>query len=129
MSTPLLLLAAVVAGWIVQAVMTFRQSTSFNKAAHDLRSAGTVAVGVGGRPYRGGRAYVALAVDDQNRVVKAVTLSGWTTFARPHELPAVVGSSVNRLRRAESGSDLSAAQALAVRNAAETLQHRQRQQS
>jgi glucitol operon activator protein len=87
----LILLAAVVAGWLVQMYLTLQQSTAFNKRVVELRRQGTVAVGVAGRRYRGGRAYVAIAIDEGNAVRDALTLQGWTTFARGRPLPALIG--------------------------------------
>ena len=54
-------------------------------------------VGTGGRRYRGGRAYVALAVDSGGRVRGAQVLRGWTTFAKAKPLTAVVGQRVNKV--------------------------------
>jgi DNA-binding transcriptional regulator of glucitol operon len=97
MNEALMLLAAVVAGWLVQMYLTLRQSTAFNKRVVELRSQGTVVVGVAGRRYRGGRAYVALALDDHRVVRDALTLQGWTTFARGNPLPALVGVRASKL--------------------------------
>lgn len=96
-ATATMLLAAVVAGWLVQLYATYRQSMAFNDAVRRLRSSGTVTVGSGGRRYRGGRAYVALAVDDRGRVADAISLSGFTTFARGKAVPAVLGMKVKQL--------------------------------
>jgi DNA-binding transcriptional regulator of glucitol operon len=97
MLNPVYLLVAVVAGWGVQALLTYRQSQAFRRQAHALRELGTVSVGVGGRRYRGGRAYVALAFDDDARVRGALVLRGFTTFSRPVPLDAVVGRRAGRL--------------------------------
>jgi glucitol operon activator protein len=92
------LIAAVVAGWMVQMYLTFQQSMAFNRQVVSLRRQGTVSVGVAGRRYRGGRAYVALALDEQGVVRDALTLSGWTTFARAQPLPDLVGVTTRRVR-------------------------------
>lgn len=94
---PAYLIAAVVAGWAVQAFFTYRQSQAFRRAASALRELGTVSVGVGGRRYRGGRAFVALAFDQNGRAKDAIVLRGFTTFARPGPLPAVHGLRAGRL--------------------------------
>ena len=94
----ILVLAAVVAGWIVQLMLSYRQSSAFNLAVRELRRSGTVSVGSAGRRYRGGRAFVALAVDDHGIVRDALSLSGWTTFARPRSVPWLVGLKVNQVR-------------------------------
>jgi glucitol operon activator protein len=94
---PAYLLAAVVAGWAVQAYFTYRQSQAFRRATVALRDHGTVSVGVGGRRYRGGRAFVALAFDPSGRVQDAIVLRGFTTFARPTAFPSAHGLRASRL--------------------------------
>lgn len=88
--SPLVLLVAVVLGWLLQLWLSSRQSLAHVRATGRLRRLGAVAVGKGGRRYRGGVAYVSLATDGK-RVTGAVSLRGWTTFARPVEVPALVG--------------------------------------
>jgi DNA-binding transcriptional regulator of glucitol operon len=95
---PILLLVALVAGWMVQMYFTYQQSTAFNRQVRALRGSGTVSVGVGGRRYRGGRAFVALALDDQGVVRDALVLSGWTTLRRGRRLDALVGVKARRIR-------------------------------
>ncbi|MGZ5400163.1 MAG: transcriptional regulator GutM [Nocardioides sp.] len=97
MPTPLLLLAAVVAGWVVQLYLSYQQQMAFMDAVKKLRRSGTVCVGSGGKRYRGGRAYVALAFDDRGVVRDALSLQGFSTFARGKPLPAVIGLKVNQL--------------------------------
>jgi glucitol operon activator protein len=112
------LIAAVVAGWLVQLYVTYQQATAFNARVRALRSHGTVSVGAGGRRYRGGRAYVALALDDKGVVTKALTLQGMTTFARSRELPALHGQRVSRLGGKNDVPGLSRQQREAARQAA-----------
>ncbi len=112
------LIAAVVAGWMVQLYVTYQQAAAFNRQVLALRRQGTVSVGAGGRRYRGGRAFVALAIDDNDVVVDAVTLSGLTTFARGRALPALRGQRVSRLGGDNDVSGLSRQQRLAAREAA-----------
>jgi DNA-binding transcriptional regulator of glucitol operon len=94
----ILVLAAVVAGWLIQLVVSYRQSMSFNAEARALRASGAVSVGAGGRRYRGGRAFVALATDDGGVVRDAIALTGFTTFARAKKVPQLVGLRVNRVK-------------------------------
>jgi len=119
--TPLLLLGAVVAGWMVQLVLTYRQSMAFNADVRAMRPSGTVSVGAAGKRYRGGRAFVAIAVDDQGVVRDAITLSGWTTFARARRLPALVGQRATRLKGGRDVPGLSPQQRDAARQAATLL--------
>lgn len=85
-----ILFAAVVPGWLLQLWLTSRQSLAHVRETARLRTLGTVATGKGGRRYRGGVAFVSLATDG-HRVTGAVSLRGFTTFARPVDVPALVG--------------------------------------
>jgi DNA-binding transcriptional regulator of glucitol operon len=95
--TPLLLISAVVAGWMVQMYLTYKQGMAFNKQVVTLRRQGTVSVGVAGKRYRGGRAYVAMAIDEHGVVRDALTLAGWTTFSRGQQLTGLVGLTTSRI--------------------------------
>lgn len=121
MPTPLLLLAAVVAGWLVQLWLTYRQSMTFNDDVRRLRGSGRVSVGAGGRRYRGGRAFVALAFDERGVVTDAIQLKGFTTFARSRRFTEVVGLRANQLRGDREIPGLSTKQREAARQAAELL--------
>jgi glucitol operon activator protein len=122
----ILVLAAVVAGWLVQLYLTFQQSTAFNKQVVGLRKQGTVTVGVAGRRYRGGRAYVAMAVDDHRIVRDAITLSGFTTFARGRSLPALVGVKASLIKGDRHIPGLTHQQRDAAREALVLLDHERR---
>jgi DNA-binding transcriptional regulator of glucitol operon len=119
--TPFLLLAAVVAGWIVQTMLSWRQSRQFRLDTARLRESGQVTVGSGGRRYRGGRAFVALAVDERGTVRDALVLRGWTTFARAVPLPAVVGRRTDHLLREGALPGLEGPARAACREAADLL--------
>jgi DNA-binding transcriptional regulator of glucitol operon len=84
------LFAAVVPGWLLQMWLASRQTPAQVRETARLRTLGSVAVGKGGRRYRGGVAFVSLAPDGR-RVTGALDLRGSTTFARPVEVPALVG--------------------------------------
>ena len=118
------LIAAIVAGWMVQMYLTFQQSMSFNQQVIALRRQGTVSVGVAGRRYRGGRAFVALALDEQGVVRDALTLSGWTTFARARPLPALVGVRARRISSDQRLPGLNARQHEAARQAVDLAKTR-----
>jgi len=124
MPTPTLVLLAVVLGWVVQLVLSYRQSQAFNSDARALRRSGTVSVGSGGTRYRGGRAFVAIAVDDRGVVRDAISLSGWTTFARARRVPPLVGQRASGLQGDRDVPGLSRQQREAARHAATLLQER-----
>ena len=119
MSTWMALIAAVMAGWMVQMWVTYQQAAAFSTQVRKLRSKGMVSVGGAGRRYRGGRAFVALAVDPlTDTVAGAVALQGWTTFARAKDAPALSGLPVDLLRGDEDIPGLSRQQRDAARQAA-----------
>jgi DNA-binding transcriptional regulator of glucitol operon len=125
----LIVLAAVVAGWLVQAYLSFNQQVAFNKQVVALKKQGTVTVGVAGRRYRGGRAFVALALDEQGVVTDTLTLSGWTTFARGRRLAPLVGSTATQIKGDREFPGLSNQQRDAAREALVLLDHERRPQS
>lgn len=118
------IIAAVVAGWMVQMYLTYQQSMAFNRQITALRSRGTVSVGVGGKRYRGGRAYVALAFDEHGIVRDALTLSGFTTFARGRTLDALVNVKPSRIRSQDPLPGVSPQQHEAARQALELAKTR-----
>jgi DNA-binding transcriptional regulator of glucitol operon len=83
------------AAWALQWWLTFQQARRFQRALRDLRGAGRTAVGMARR--RGRRAYVALAVDDDDVVVGALQLAGRTVFAGPRPVPALIGRTLRQL--------------------------------
>lgn len=121
METALTLLVAVVGGWLVQLYLTWRQGTEFTQRVGELRKHGTVVVGVAGNRYRGGRSYVALAVDSAGVVRDAITLQGWTTFARGRPLSAVVNVRASTVAGSRAITGLSPQQREAARKAVDAL--------
>jgi glucitol operon activator protein len=120
----MLILAAMVGGWMVQMYLTYQQSQAFNRQVTALRRHGTVSVGAGGKRYRGGRAFVALALDDRGVVRDAVSLSGWTTFSRGRRLDALVGVRASRIRAGKELPQLSAQQLEAAQQAVDLAKSR-----
>ncbi len=118
--TVLLLLGAVVAGWMVQLWLTLRQSQAYLSAVAQLRRSGVVATGKAGRRYCGGTAFVSLATDGK-RVTDALSLSGFTTFARPKPLPALVGMRLGVLAGDRSIAGLTDSERDAAREAVRML--------
>lgn len=118
---PMILLAAVVAGWLVQMYLTYRQSMDFNRQVMGIRKDGTVSVGAAGKRYRGGRAFVAIAVDDHGVVRNAISISGWTTFARARPLPALFDTKINHIRGDKEFAGVTRQQREAARQAADLV--------
>jgi len=120
----LILLVATVLGWMVQGYFTYKQSMAFNTEVRNLRRSGTVSVGVAGKRYRGGRVYIALAVDDRGVVRDARSLSGWTTFARAKTIPALLDVKASKIRGEQDLPGLTRQQREAAREAATSLKTR-----
>ena len=106
---------------MVQLYFTYRQSMAFNACVGGLRADGMVTVGVAGRRYRGGRAFVALAVDDHGIIRNAVSLSGFTTLARGRPLPGLFDVKVSQVRGDRTFPDVTPQQREAARQAARLL--------
>lgn len=71
--------------WAIQLFFAWRQAQRFQKQLSDLRKTvegGTVAIGVGGKRYRGGRAYVALAANPSGVIADGLLLTGMTVMAK-----------------------------------------------
>ena len=115
--SPMVLIAAVVAGWMVQMYLTYQQSTAFNRQVLALRRRGTVSVGVAGKRYRGGRAFVAIAIDDRGIVRDALTLTGLTTMARGKPLAGLFDVETDRILSDEPLPGVSRTQHDAARQA------------
>jgi DNA-binding transcriptional regulator of glucitol operon len=101
-----LIFGGLVTMWVVQMFFTWKQAQRFMGDIKNLRRDGTVAIGVGGRRYRGGRAFVALAHKDGGTVVRALTLTGYTVVSKPKELPALAGMTLDALASGEAPMSL-----------------------
>lgn len=73
--------------WASQLALAYMQAKNFQKDIKRLRKKGMVATGMGGKRYRGGRAFVALAVNNQGIVQDALVLRGFTVFTKSKPLP------------------------------------------
>ena len=68
--------------WAVQLYFAWKQAQRFQKQLETLKKSGTVAIGIGGKRYRGGRAYVALSANDKGVITDGLVLSGLTVIAK-----------------------------------------------
>jgi DNA-binding transcriptional regulator of glucitol operon len=121
MTLVLSMLGAISLGMVVQMFLTYKQTKAFSGAVRELKQHGTVSVGGGGKRYRGGRAFVAIAADPAGRVTRAVTLTGWTTFARPSRLSSAEGMRLGQLRRESPIPTIRPRERAALQQAAQTL--------
>lgn len=89
-------LALLVVAWILQGVSSFWQTRRFYGRIQQLRTLGRCAVGVSGSIYRT-KAYAVLAVDVQDRIIRAEKLTGFTVFAQLQPVDALVGYTLSDL--------------------------------
>jgi len=106
--------------WVFQLFLTYKQAMRFNDILKPLRQQGRTAVGLGGRRYRGGKAFVALAAREDT-VLDARVMTGFTVFAAPKPCPELIGLSLNLLASDEKIADLKVKVRIAARMAATTL--------
>jgi DNA-binding transcriptional regulator of glucitol operon len=83
--------------WLFQLWFAYKQSKIFQNDIRGLRAQGTMAIGMGGRRYRGGRAFVALTADENGVVKDGMVLKGFTIFARSKPLKTYTGFSINQI--------------------------------
>ena len=83
--------------WLFQLWFAYKQAMLFQKDIGGLRKEGTMAVGLGGRRYRGGRAFVALTCDESGTVKRGMVLKGFTIFARSRALDTYTGFSIGEI--------------------------------
>ena len=114
--------------WLFQLWFAYKQAKIFQEDIRGLRKQGTMAIGVGGRRYRGGRAFVALACDDSGIVKAGMVLKGFTIFAKSKPLNTYTGFSIediasgNRVVEGEKKK----VQAAAANSAQHILDHLER---
>jgi len=89
------ILLVIAAMWAAQLALAYVQAQRFQSDLRALRKQGTVAVGMGGRRYRGGRAFVALTVDANQIVLDGLVLRGFTVFAKSKTLYGYKGFSLD----------------------------------
>ncbi|TRZ56552.1 MAG: hypothetical protein D4S00_04375, partial [Streptomycetaceae bacterium] len=83
--------------WLFQLWFAYKQAMYFQKDVSGLRKEGTMAIGMGGRRYRGGRAFVALTTDESGIVKRGMVLKGFTIFARSQALNTYTGFSIEEI--------------------------------
>jgi DNA-binding transcriptional regulator of glucitol operon len=88
------LLLVIAAMWAVQLALAFMQAKRFQADLKSLCMQGTSAVGMGGRRYRGGRAFVALTSNEMGIIQDALVLKGFTVFANSKKLSSYIGFSL-----------------------------------
>jgi DNA-binding transcriptional regulator of glucitol operon len=105
----------------LQLMLTARQAMAFTRSVHELRQSGRVAIGLSGRRWWGRKIYVALAVDPQDEVVRAIRLRGLTQFAHAKPAAHYTGLTVEHLAGEDLVRGCGDLERAAARQAARTL--------
>lgn len=116
----LVIFALLVVMWILQFVMTYVQMRRYTKRLKVIRQAGLTAVGMGGSKYKG-RAYGVLTIDDDNQVIHAERMSGWSNFAGLRPVPDIVGMKIEDIIENQSELPVPNKLKVAFSNAASDL--------
>ena len=91
------LITVAVIAWCAQLALGGWQISRFNRAFDTLCQQGRVGVGRSSGRFKP-RVVVAIALDDQQRIVDTLFMKGLTVFARPQKIPAITGMHVGDLQ-------------------------------
>ncbi len=93
----LFIVFALAGGWLLQLWMSTQQMRGFHRHIAELRALGSqTSIGMAGNTYKR-KTYVAIAVDTDGVVQGAKRLAGFTVFAKPKVIAAVVGLHLDEL--------------------------------
>lgn len=106
--------------WILQFGLTYFQMRKYTKRLKVIRQDGLTAVGMSGSKYKG-RTYGILTIDDNNQIIHAEKMAGWTNFSNLRPVPDLVGMNIDQILDEENDLPISKKLQLAFRNAAKDL--------
>lgn len=118
-TTVIVLMLAVM--WALQYALSFWQMRRYYKRLAELRREGTVWVGMSGSAWRR-RQYVALVVNQEQRIVRVEQLSGWTVMAALKPVAGLDGRPVSDLTDETLKLPVSNKLLLALRDAVKHMQ-------
>ena len=82
--------------WALQFGLTYFQMKKYTKRLKVIRQDGLTSVGMSGGKYKG-RTYGILTVDENNMVIHAEKMAGWTNFSNLRAVPELVGLSLDQI--------------------------------
>jgi glucitol operon activator protein len=106
--------------WMLQFGFTYIQMQKFYKRLKIIRQDGITAIGMAGGKYKG-RTYGVLTVDNNNIIIHAERMSGWTNFAGLRPVPELVGMSLDEILDEDRNLPVSKKLQGAFRNAANDI--------
>ena len=106
--------------WALQFGLTYFQMKKYTKRLKLIRQDGLTSVGMSGGKYKG-RTYGILTVDDNNQVIHAEKMAGWTNFSNLRPVPDLVGLNLDQILDENLELPISKKLHLAFRTAANDL--------
>lgn len=114
MSTTSLIILVALGAWTLQIVTGWWQITRFNRAFDELAKAGRVGIGRSGGRFQP-KVVLAIALDPQDKVIRAFVIRGYTVLAAPKELPQLTGVALQDIVPAQLfPNDMACQKALAI---------------
>jgi DNA-binding transcriptional regulator of glucitol operon len=89
--------------WALQFGLTYFQMKKYTKRLKIIRQDGLTSVGMSGGKYKG-RTYGILTVNDDNKVIHAEKMAGWTNFSNLRPVPELIGLDLDQIL--DEGLDL-----------------------
>lgn len=106
--------------WALQFGLTYFQMRKYTKRLKVIRQDGLTSVGMSGGKYKG-RTYGILTVDENNKVIHAEKMAGWTNFSNLRTVPDLVGLTLDQILDEELELPIKNKLLLAFRTAANDL--------
>lgn len=114
------LFALLVIMWALQFGLTYFQMKKYTKRLKIIRQDGLTSVGMSGGKYKG-RTYGILTVDENNQIIHAEKMAGWTNFSNLRDVPDLVGLTLDQILDEEFDLPIKNKLLLAFRTAANDL--------
>lgn len=106
--------------WALQFGLTYFQMKKYTKRLKVIRQDGLTSVGMSGGKYKG-RTYGILTVDENNQIIHAEKMAGWTNFSNLKPVPDLVGMNLDQILDENLELPISKKLRLAFRTAANDL--------
>jgi len=106
--------------WALQFGLTYFQMKKYTKRLKVIRQDGLTSVGMSGGKYKG-RTYGIITVDNNNQVIHAEKMAGWTNFSNLKSVPDLVGLNLDQILDENFELPISKKLHLAFRTAANDL--------
>ncbi len=103
--TTIILVVMLFLSWGLQSFLSILQTKKVFKRIKELRAFGRVGIGASGTMYKR-KVYALLTIDQNDIVINAEILSGWTVFAKLKPVDGLKGISLHNLVENSEGNNL-----------------------